>query len=100
MVQMSWEKFIGMTNYRGVDRIRIRTEGIFFSRKAFQRLGEPKQIHIYYDDKKKAIKIMKAKKDIKIRKYSNSIIAFVNISRIMPIGVYVSNERGYFILDS
>jgi hypothetical protein len=80
-------------------RISLNKANLNFSRVAYEKLGKPERVDIYYDVKNKAIKIVPNKVGRKINaKTPNSRVMSSTLSRIMPIGKYEHERDNIFVL--
>lgn len=100
---MAWEQFKGQTSQRtkSSDKILVRFRQIFLTKKAYQRLRQPKKLVIYYDSENKLIKLKREKKGAILVRGGGGLTNYLNVSitRYVPEGhYYFKKHYGFYKL--
>lgn len=80
--------------------INLSKQTLNIGKQAYEILGSPKRIVIYFDTEKKAIKIVQSENDIDSRKVSEGRhIPAVGLAKVMPLGRYVLTQESIFAYE-
>jgi len=96
MTQFKFEKWIPRFTTSGSDCIHLNKKNISIGRRAYEIMGKPKIVDIYFDKENKAIQFVKSETG---RKISPQLGMSSTLSKIMPLGRYAYTNDNIFVLD-
>lgn len=75
--------------------IRINKGNLNISALAYKALGQPKNVNLFYDREAKAIKLVENQQGLKVTTNKDSFSSHISgaIWKIMPLGIYIYNEK-------